>query len=107
MKIHLKAKVGSCPVTSESLLAENRHEFEMALAFCQQSEQTFWEFEKQLFAIMKKLGCLLVSLFLRKRHERLDLQPFLKAEAGYRRGDDQARRSVKTAYGKVFFWRAQ
>ena len=106
MQTHRKRPIAARPVTAESLVAEARHRFEKLLSFCQQSELSFWKFEKCLFALLAILGCLLVRLFLTARHERLDLKPYLR-DGVYRLSDSYAERKVKTAWGEVAYGRAQ
>jgi hypothetical protein len=106
MKIYGKPPVASCPVTAETLLAEARQRFEKLLDFCRQNEHSFWKFEKCLFALLAVLGRVLVRLFLTARHERLDLKPYLQ-DGVYRRSNDYAQRTVKTAWGEVAYGRAR
>jgi hypothetical protein len=93
-------------VSTEKLLAETRRRFEKVLSFCQQSELTFWKFEQCLFALLAIVGRLLVRLYLTSRHNRLDLEPYLK-DGVYRLDEDYAERTVKTAWGEVGYGRAQ
>jgi hypothetical protein len=91
-----------CPRTVASARAEAQAAFEKAAKFCQQSDGSFWWFEKRLFVLMAALGVCLIRLFLCARRERLDLQPLLK-DGTYRLGNQAARRTLKTAYGKVAY----
>jgi hypothetical protein len=59
-----------------------------------------------LFALLAVLGRLLVRLYLRARHERLELEPYLQ-DGRYRRGAGLAQRTLKTAWGAVQYGRAQ
>ena len=86
MDVYHKPATPPRPVTSAMLAAEARQRFEHVLTFCQQREYPFFQFEKCLFALMAVLGRLLIRLHLTARHERLDLEPFLK--------DGQDRKSV-------------
>jgi hypothetical protein len=95
----------SCPATEESVAAEARQLFEEMLCFCQHHEGTFGELEKRLFVLLFRLGCVLVRLMLVSRHLRLNLEPYL-ALPGYRLGDDDAERKLKTAFGEVSYARA-
>ena len=106
MQTHRKRPIAARPVTAESLVAEARHRFEKLLSFCQQSELSFWKFEKCLFALLALLARGLVRLFLTARHERLDLKPYLQ-DGVYRLSNDYAERTVKTAWGEVAYGRAQ
>ena len=95
-----------CPLTADALAAQARQRFEQVLAFCQQRQYPFAKFEKCLFALLAVLGRLLVRLYLTARHERLALEPYLR-DGRYRRGDPQAPRTLKTAYGPVSYRRSQ
>jgi len=53
---------------------------------------------------MAVLGRLLIRLFLTARHERFDIQTYLK-DGKYRPGDSYAERTLKTAYGAVTYGR--
>ena len=50
------------------------------------------------------LSACLIRLFLTARHERLEVEPFLK-DGRYRPGDDYAERTLKTVYGEVTYGR--
>ena len=50
------------------------------------------------------LGCCLIRLFLTARHERLDVEPYLK-DGVYRLGEKYAERTLKTYYGEVTYGR--
>jgi hypothetical protein len=67
---------------------------------------SFARFEGCLFPLLAIPGRLLLRLFLAARHQRLDLEPFLR-DGQYRRGGGSARRTLKTAYRAVPFGRAQ
>jgi hypothetical protein len=95
-----------CPVSTETVAAQTRQQFEQALAFCLHSHCSFRGFEGHLFTLLAALGCLLVRLFLTARHERLDLPGYLQ-DGKYRLGDAYAERTLKTAYGPVRYGRAQ
>jgi len=104
MKIHDKRSGHDCPVTCESARADAKAAFDNAVRFCEKCESPFAFFETELFVLMATLGRCLIRLFLTARHERLDVQPFLK-NGKYRPGDDYAERSLKTAYGEVLYGR--
>src|SRR5260370_9032014 len=55
---------------------------------------------------MGGLGSLHKRLYLAARHQRLDLEPYHE-DGQYRRGDAQAERTLKTAYGEVRYVRTQ
>jgi hypothetical protein len=105
VKIYPKQAAVPCPVTSEQLVAEARQRFEQILSFCLQREYPFAKFEKCLFALLAVLGRLLVRLYVTTRHERLDIEPYLQ-DGHYRRGEADAQRTLKTAYGDVSYGRA-
>lgn len=93
---------GLCPEAGKE---SARQAFQDLLNFCERSEFTFWEFERQLFVLMAALGRALVRLFLTMRHQRLDLEPHLR-DRTYRLGQPYAERTLKTAYGPVAYGRA-
>lgn len=104
MKIQRKQSRPECPPTSAAVRADGKSAFDALVEVCQTSDLPFWEFEKQLLVGMAVLGACLIRLFLTARHERLDLQPFLK-EDQYRLGDEYAERTLKTVYGPVTYGR--
>lgn len=106
VEYYLKSPPLPCPVSSAQLVADARERFEKVLSVCQQREYDFVQFEKCLFALLAVLGRLLVRLYLTARHERLDLEPYLQ-DGLYRRGEDYAERTLKTAYGEVRYGRTQ
>jgi len=93
---------GSCPLTVASARAEAQASFDKVAEFCQKSDDSFWCFEKRLFVLVAALGVCLIRLFLCARRERLDIQPLLQ-DGTYRLGNKTARRTLKTAYGKVTY----
>ena len=106
MEIYPTPAAAPCPVTAESLAAEVRQRCEQILRVCLQREYPFAQFEKVLFALLAVLGRLLVRLYLTARHERLDLEAYLR-DGQYRRGAAAAPRTLKTAHGPVPYVRAQ
>lgn len=104
MKIQSKSCPVVRPVTSVSVHADAQSTFDALTQFCQTSEEPFWEFEKQLLVRIAVLGACLLRLFLTARHERLDVQPFVK-DGKYRAGDNYAERTLKTACGEVTYGR--
>jgi hypothetical protein len=104
MKIQRIPSTTNCPVTRQSVGADAQAAFENLVRFCGTFDKPFWLFEKQLLVLMAALGCCLIRLFLTARHERLDLQPFLKDDK-FRPGDDYAERTLKTVYGEVAYGR--
>src|SRR5262249_32633500 len=57
-----------------------------------------------LLALLRSLGCLLIPLFLRARHDRLE--PAAWKARGYRVADPAAGRTLKTSCGPVAYVRA-
>jgi hypothetical protein len=66
---------------------------------------SFLELEKTLWELLRSLGSLLIQLFLRDRHDRLNLTPWTKT-GGYRLADFEAQRTLKTSCGPVTYHRA-
>lgn len=104
MKSQNKSSAKACPVTSESVSDDAKKILDGLIEFCKSSDSTFGKFERELLVHMALLGRCLIRLFLTARHERLDVQPFLKDEK-YRNGDPYAKRTLKTFYGKVAYGR--
>jgi hypothetical protein len=104
MKLKDKPAASKCPVTSDSVCTAAKQSFDDLVQFCRTSELTFGKFEKELIVRLAVLGCCLIRLFLTARHERLDIQPFLK-DGKHRRGEDYAERTLKTVYGEVTYGR--
>jgi hypothetical protein len=100
-----KQAAASRPVSGGDALADARARFDELVAWCQTSDQPFWQFEKQLFVRMAALAVCLLRLFLQACHQRLNVQPYLE-DGSYRLGDDNAQRTLKTAYGPVTYARA-
>jgi hypothetical protein len=63
------------------------------------------ELEKALGELHRPLGCLLTRLFLRARHDRLNLTPWTKTR-GYRLADSETQRTLKTSCGPITYHRA-
>jgi hypothetical protein len=76
------------------------------IAYClkEQEPASFLKFETVLLGLLRSLGCLLIQLFLRARHDRLDVAAW-KAR-GYRVADPDAERTLKTSCGEVTYQRA-
>ena len=104
MKIQDKRPTATCPDTVASLKAQVRQTVEGLLGFCESNSSSFLDFEQGFSVLMMTLGRLLIRLFLAARHEKLDLKPYLE-DGRYRLGDPHARRTLKTAYGEVPYWR--
>ncbi len=88
---------------STAVEAEVRRAVDDLIRFCSTSDSSFRAFEQTLLTRLFALGCLLVRLFLRHCHERWLATP----PPGFRRGDPQAPRTLKTLFGPVTFVRTQ
>jgi hypothetical protein len=95
-----------CPVLASAVETEARQCFEDLLSFCRGDNGTFRQFETSLWQRLFALGCLLVRLFLTMRQEWLTGQDDTPPP-GYRLGDPQARRTLKTLFGWVTYRRTQ
>ena len=100
MRCQHKRSGGSRPCTVASARGEAQTAFDNVANFCQTSDHGFWLFEKQLFVLMAALGVCLIRLFLVARRERLNVQAYLQ-DGTYRLDAEDARRTLKTAYGEV------
>jgi hypothetical protein len=105
MKVQDKAATAGCPERLASLKAEVQQSVEGLLKFSETSDEPFADFEKRLRIVMMTLGKLLIQVFLLRRHERLDLQPFLE-DGRYRLGNRYAERILKTSFGVVRYGRS-
>jgi len=92
-----------CPDSTEAIRRQIQQQVDQILAHCVTCEATFFQFEKQLFAQVRVLGCLFVCLFLLARHQRLDLTAWLP---GHRLVDGWVPRQLKTVYGTIRYGRA-
>ena len=96
-----------CPVRVTGIVEqEARQSFEELLRWCGQHDGSFRPFEVTLLQRLFALGCVLVRLFLTIRHERLVWQD-QTPPPGYRPGNPQAERTLKTLFGPVTYHRAQ
>jgi hypothetical protein len=95
-----------CPPSLEELSSQIRHRLDEIIAFCLKDQEpaTFLEFEAALLGLLRSLGCLLIQLFLRARHDRLD--PSAWRARGYRVADPAPGRTLKTSCGPVVYIRA-
>src|SRR3954447_15220694 len=95
-----------CPSTVEDLRHQAHERLDEILAFCSndQGPASFLQFETALLGLLRSLGCLLIQLFLRARHDRLD--PAAWRARGYRMADPAAERTLKTSCGPVAYVRA-
>jgi hypothetical protein len=98
--------VAACPPTVEDLQRQARERLDEIIAYCSsdQGPAAFLEFEAALLGLLRSLGCVLIQLFLRARHDRLD--PAAWRARGYRVADPAAGRTLKTSCGPVTYVRA-
>jgi hypothetical protein len=91
----------ACPPTVEELQDQIHRRLDEIIAYCLnvQEPASFLEFETALLGLLRSLGCLLIPLFLRARHDRLDLAAWLAR--GSRVADPTAGRTLKTSCGSV------
>jgi hypothetical protein len=96
----------ACPPTAEDLQRRARERLDEILAYCRkdQAPASFLDFEVALLGLLRSLGCLLIQLFLRARHDRIDLAAW--QARGYRVADPAAGRTLKTSCGPVAYVRA-
>jgi hypothetical protein len=108
MKVQHKTDEADCPGVATTAVAtqDARQAFEELLLFCTQDEGPFRPFEKNLLQRLFALGCLLVRLFLTSRQERFTWQD-QTPPPGYRLGNPQAKRTLKTLFGPVSYQRTQ
>jgi hypothetical protein len=104
MKVKNTSATSQSPATSKSLGDDVLNKAEDLVQFCQESDETFAEFEEALALRLAVLGCCLTQLFLMARHKRLDVEPYLE-DGRYRPGDDYAERTLKTRFGEVKYGR--
>src|SRR3954451_19586757 len=96
----------ACPPTVDELQTQIHQRLDEIIASCFQDPDpaSFLEFETALLTLLRSLGCLLIQLFLRARHDRLD--PAVWKARGYRTADPAAERTLKTSCGPVTYVRA-
>jgi len=96
----------ACPATAEDLPRQIHQRLDEIIACCldNQGPASFLEFETTLLGLLRSLGCLLIQLFLRARHDRLDATAW--QARGYRVADPAAARTLKTSCGPVAYVRA-
>ena len=95
-----------CLPTAEDLRCQAHERLDEIIAYCSkdQGATSFLDFEAALLGLLRSLGCLLIQLFLRARHDRLD--PTAWRARGYRVADPAAGRTLKTSCGPVAYARA-
>lgn len=98
--------LGACPSSGDALQRQAHERLDEIIAFCveDRSAASFLEFEAALLGLLRSLGCVLIQLFLRARHDRLD--PADWRARGYRMADPAAERTLKTSCGPVAYVRA-
>jgi hypothetical protein len=98
--------VAACPPTVEELQGQIHQRLDAIIAYClkDQGPASFLDFETALLGLLRSLGCLLIQLFLRAHHDRLD--PAAWKARGYRVADPTAERTLKTSCGPVAYVRA-
>ncbi len=98
--------VAGCPPTVEDLQCQIHERLDAIIAYClnDHGPASFLDFETALLGLLRSLGCLLIQLFLRARHDRLD--PAAWKARGYRVADPAAERTLKTCCGPVTYVRA-
>ena len=92
-----------CPDSPQALRQQIQGQVDEIIACCESCAAAFCEFEKQLFAGIRVLGCRCVGLFLLARHRRLDLQAW---RPGHRFVDAWVPRPLQTVYGTIRYGRA-
>src|SRR3954463_10348582 len=89
----------ACPPAVEDLRRQAHERLDEIIASCSNDQEptSFLQFETTLLGLLRSLGCLLIQLFLRTRHDRLD--PAAWQACGYRVADPAAQRTLKTSCG--------
>jgi hypothetical protein len=103
---HNNPPVVACPPTVDELQRKTHQRLDEIIAYCvtDRGPISFLEFETALLGFLRSLGCVLIQLFLRVRHDRLD--PADWQARGYRVADPTAGRTLKTSCGPVTYVRA-
>jgi hypothetical protein len=98
--------LAACPPTVDELQRQIHRRLDEIIASCvnDPAPASFLDFETALLGLLRSLGCLLIQLFLRARHDRLD--PADWKARGYRVADPAAARTLKTSCGPVAYVRA-
>ena len=86
-----------CLPSREALQALIHQRLDEIIAVClnDHGPRPFHEFEAALLELLRSLGCLLIQLYLRAWHDRLD--PTVWRARGYRMADPAAPRTLKTS----------
>ena len=96
-------------VTNQSAIGRGMltvERLDQIIAYCSndQGATSFLDLETAWLGLLRSLGCLLIQLLLRARHDRLD--PTTWRARGYRVADPAAGRTLKTSCGPVAYARA-
>jgi hypothetical protein len=96
----------ACPPTVDDLQRQARERLDEIIAYClkDQGPVPFLDVEAALLGFLRSLGCLLIQLLLRARHDRVDLAAW--QARGDRVADAAAPRTLKTSCGEVPYHRA-
>jgi hypothetical protein len=96
-----------CPPDLEPLRQQIHQRIDEIIAYCLQDPgpTSFLDFETTLLRLLQALGCLLIQLFLRARHARMDLTTWMQSR-GYCLSEKNAPRTLKTSCGAVTYERA-
>ena len=96
----------ACPPTPEALCRQAHQRLDEIIAYCLSDPRppSLLAFEAALLGLLRSLGGLLIQLFLRAHHDRLDLAAW--QARGYRVADPAAGRTLKTSCGPVAYVRA-
>ena len=97
----------ACPPTPDALRQQAHQRLDEIIAFCLTAPgpPSFLAFEAALLGLLRSPGCVLIQLFLRARHDRLDTAAWTEGR-GYRVADPAAGRTLKTSCGPVPYVRA-
>jgi hypothetical protein len=97
----------ACPPSVDELKQQLHRQLDAMIAAClsEPAPASFLEFETTLGELLRSLGCLLIQLVLRARHDRLDLTTWTGAR-GDRLADAAASRTLQTSCGPVTDFRA-
>ena len=96
----------ACPPTVDELQRQIRQRLDEVIASClnDQGPASFLKLETPLLGLLRSLGCVLIQLFLRARHDRLD--PAAWQARGSRVAGPAAGRTLQTSCGPVTSVRA-
>src|SRR4051794_6086656 len=91
----------ACPPTVDEVRRQTHERLDEIIAYCLNEHEpaSFLAFETALLGLLRSLGCVLIPLFLRARHDRLD--PAAWKARGSRVADPAAERTLPTSCGPV------